>query len=135
MSKTATKTNRVRERFYLLYDFDLPERQTLLQIYLTIEEDGVRVGTPKPPLYEARLGKEKPIEIPKREGLKPREFDCCFRSLKDPNKAETRGVYNPYRPSTNEWKGLATELINYPDVLAVEYTGESHSSDYEDFIS
>jgi hypothetical protein len=135
MSKTPPKVNRVKERYFLLYDFDLPERQTLLQIYVTIREDGVRVETPITPLYRDRLGTEKPIEIPKREGLKPRQFDCCSRSLKDPTKAETRVVYNPYRPSTNEWKGLANELINYPDVLAVEYTGETHSSDYEDFIS
>ena len=135
MSKNAIKANRVRERYYLLYDFDLLDRQTYLMIYLTLRQDGERVETPKPPLYQARLGKEKPIEIPKREGLKPREFDCCFRSLKDPNKAETRVVYNPYRPSTNEWQDLARELINYPDVLAIEYTGETHTSDYEDFIS
>lgn len=135
MPREPQKINRVREHFYLLYDFDLIGRQTYLRVYLTVREDGVTIPTPKPSLYEARLGKLKPLEIPRREGLEPRQFNCCFANRENPEAEVNRIVYNPYRPNTGEWKGLTKELINYPEVLAVEYRGETHKSDYEDFIA
>jgi hypothetical protein len=30
---------------------------------------------------------------------------------------------------------LTNELIDYPGVLALEYRGETHKKDYEDFIA
>ncbi len=129
------KENAKVQRAYMLYDFDLLGKSAYYRVDLTVERDGEAIGTPRPPAYLARLQSDKPLEVPKRDdSLQLRQFDCCFQAL-EANKETRRTVYNPYRPNTGEWNVLATELINYPNVLAVSYQGETHTKDYEDFLS
>lgn len=132
------KENSKVQRAYMLYEFDVIGKETFFRVDLTVERDGEAIGTPRPPMYLARLQTDKPLEVPKRdESLTLRNFSCCFLPLNpDAQKSnETRRtVYCPYRPATAEWTQLARELVIYPDVLAVDYTGETHRKNFQDFL-
>lgn len=134
-SLNPPKKNQVRVQLYLDYDPDIQGRKLFFRVDLTVKEDGVTIKTPIPPLYQARLGNEKPLEVSTRKVILPRNYECCFVDPTNSKKAVTRGVYNPYRPGTQDWKELGQELFNYPDVVSVNYQGESHNQDFEDFIS
>jgi hypothetical protein len=130
------KTNAKVQRAYMLYEFDLFNRESFFRVDLTVERDGEAIGTPRPPAYLARLQSDKPLEVVIRDdSLLLRQYDCCFERLNEPTEETHRLVYNPYRPSTSDWKQLTNELIDYPGVLALEYRGETHKKDYEDFIA
>lgn len=134
----APKENAKIQRAYMLYEFDVMSKETFFRVDLTVERDGEAIGTPKPPMYLARLQTKKPLEVPKRdESITLRNFSCCFLPLNpDAQKSnETlRTVYCPYRPATAEWRQLARELVDYPDILAIDYTGETHRRNFEDFL-
>ena len=132
------KENAKVQRAYMLYEFDIAAKETYFRVDLTVERDGEAIGTPRPPMYLARLQSNKPLEVPKRdESLTLRNFSCCFFPLNPESQKSNetlRTVYCPYRPATPEWKQLARELVDYPDVLAVDYTGETHRKNFEDFL-
>jgi hypothetical protein len=117
------------KRKALLYDLDLLNQQVLFRVDLIIESVDT-VTTPVTPLYQARFTDDNPNALPAR-GFDPRQLTCCFEL---DTKVVNRTVFNPYRPSTPENKGLIRELINLPEVKALTYTGESHERNYERFV-
>lgn len=136
MPRNAATVNVKRARFYLLYDLDFAPRQTQVQISPTVEVDGVGFATPITPLYQARLFKEKPLEVAKRNGLELRQFNACFINPANATGESNRVVYNPYRPTDPDWRGLKNELLNYdnPPINLLTYKGESQSQNYQDFV-
>ena len=125
--------NRKYQNAYLVYDLDSQDKQINLRVRLLVKEGENEIQTPTPPLYLARLSTDKPLEIPKRKGLEPRQFETCFQSPADPTAAVTRTVFCPYRGGLPQVGGLAQELITYPGVLAVEYRGETQTQNYQEF--
>jgi hypothetical protein len=125
--------NRTYLNRYLLYDLDVSNKQIYQRIRLLVKEGENEIQTPQPPLYLARLEAEKPLEVPKRNDLELRVFQTCFQSPQDPTTSALRTVYCPYRGGMAEVGQLAEQLINYPDVLAVEYRGESQNRNYQEF--
>lgn len=137
MPKSAAKSNVKRARFYLTYDLDFAPRQMVIQINPTVEVDGAGFVTPITPLYNARLSKEKPLEVPKRNGFEPRQFNACFVNPENATGESNLTVYQPYRPTDPDWIGLKNELLNYdtPPINLLTYKGESQSQKYEDFVN
>lgn len=136
MPKSPAKSNVKRARYYLLYDLDFALRQTVIQINPTVEVDGAGFITPITPLYQARLFKEKPLEAPKRNGFEPRQFTACFVNPENATGESNLTVYQPYRPTDPDWRGLNNELLNYdtPPINLLSYKGESQALKYQDLV-
>jgi len=116
------------KRVALLYDMDLPDKQTLIRVDLIIQSAD-SITTPVVPLYESRFTQDNPNALAAR-GFDPRQLLACFETS---NKTVNRTIFNPYSPSHSNHKGLVKELYDLPEIKSLKYTGESHDRDYQRF--
>lgn len=128
MSSKPPANYRKVKRVALLYDMDLPGKQTLIRVDLIIQSAD-SITTPVVPLYESRFTQDNPNALAAR-GFDPRQLLACFEIL---NKTVNRTVFNPFRPSHSNHKGLINELYDLPEIKSLKYTGESHERDYQRF--
>ena len=126
-SKPPASYRKVR-RVALLYDIDFSNKQTLIRVDLIIQSAD-SITTPVVPLYESRFTQDNPNALAAR-GFDPRQLLACFETL---NKTVNRTIFNPFRPSHSNHKGLINELYNLPEIKSLKYTGESHERDYQRF--
>ncbi|MCA2652896.1 hypothetical protein [Microcystis sp. M061S2] len=128
MSVKPPASYRKVRRVALLYDMDLSGKQTLIRVDLIIQSADLII-TPVVSLYEARFTQDNPNALAAR-GFDPRQLLACFEIL---NKIVNRTIFNPYRPSHSNHKGLINELYNLSEIKTLKYTGESHERDYQRF--
>ena len=128
MSVHPPPSYRKVKRVALLYDMDLPGKQTLIRVDLIIQSAD-SITTPVVPLYESRFTQDNPNALAAR-GFDPRQLLTCFETS---NKTVTRTIFNPYRPSHSNHKSLVKELYDLPEIKSIKYTGESHERDYQRF--
>lgn len=128
MSAKPPASYRKVKRIALLYDMDLSNKQTLIRVDLIIQSAD-SITTPVVSLYEARFTQDNPNALAAR-GFDPRQLLACFEI---PNKIVNRTIFNPYKPSHSNHKGLINELYNLPEIKTLKYTGESHERDYQRF--
>jgi hypothetical protein len=115
----------------LNYDRDLLNQSVLIQIRIYQAQ---LPATPTPPSLEFRLSDEPVWKVPKRIGWEPRNVSACFASDTNQSGESRRTVVNPYRPGDSQHKQLIKEVFAWPDVLALDYTGETLNKKYEDFV-
>lgn len=128
MSAKPPASYRKVKRIALLYDMDLSNKQTLIRVDLIVQSAD-SIITPVVSLYEARFTQDNPNALAAR-GFDPRQLLACFEI---PNKIVNRTIFNPYKPSHSNHKGLINELYNLPEIKTLKYTGESHERDYQRF--
>ena len=128
MSTHPPPSYRKVKRVALLYDMDLPHKQTLIRVDLIIQSAD-SITTPVVPLYESRFTQDNPNALAARD-FDPRQLLACFEIL---NKIVNRTVFNPFRPSHSNHKGLIKELYDLQEIKSLKYTGESHERDYQRF--
>lgn len=128
MSVHPPPSYRKVKRVALLYDMDLPDKQTLIRVDLIIQSAD-SITTPVVPLYESRFTQDNPNALAAR-GFDPRQLLACFETS---NKTVNRTIFNPYSPSHSNHKGLVKELYDLPEIKSLKYTGESHDRDYQRF--
>jgi hypothetical protein len=131
MAKTPKSTGKQIRRTKLRYDMDLLNREIIFRVDLILRDANNNIPTPVTPLLEARLVEDRDVKAIPRRNFEPRQASCIFY----PNSTEvTRTVYLPYRPKTSDLKNHLAELISYPDIVCVDYQGETHEFNLQEFL-
>lgn len=128
------------KQYVMEYDLDFPDRSTLIRqrIYYTPYEDDIDVFTPLTPTIADRLRPTVDIKcVPTRLPFIPRKGIACFDNPNVDRKYSEYQVFIPYRPtdSQNRLKVCLREIMDIPEVAAVEYSGETHTIGVEEYVS